>query len=118
MFVNPRTFNYYMSRKSGEEWEKEQEKDKLDREPISLIDIETGVRDHSLEKMLIYESGRSDYRRISDIDLCTEIDRNIVQKYGKTSVYHLSMSEKQQIGNMLYRQHHLPEAQIKRCLAM
>ena len=118
MFVNPRTFNYYMSRKSGEEWEKEQEKDKLDIEPINLSSIEGGVRDHSLEKMLIYESGRSDYRRISDIDLCTEIDRNIVPKYGKASVYHLTLSEKQQIGNMLYRQYHLPEAQIKRCLAM
>ena len=80
--------------------------------------IEYGIKDQPLEKMLIYESGRCDYKKISDIDLCTEIDRNIIPRYGKISVYHLSISEKQEIGNLLYRQYHLPEAQIRRCLAM
>ena len=118
MYTSPRAFNYYMSRKSGEEWEKEQEKDKTGVAPVRLESIETGIKGQSLEKMLIYENGRSDYRKITDIDLCTEIDRNFVPRYGKTSVYHLSRSEKQQIGEQLYRQYHLPEAQIRRCLAM
>ena len=118
MYTSPRAFNYYMSRKSGEEWEKEQEKDKTGAAPVKLESIESGIRDHTLEKMLIYESGRSDYRKISDIDLCTEIDKNIVPRYGKASVYHLSLSEKQEIGNRLYRQYHISEAQIRRCLAM
>ena len=118
MYTTPRAFNYYMSRKSGEEWEKEQEKDKLGTGPVRLDTIEYGIKDQPLEKMLIYENGRSDYRKISDIDLCTEIDRKIVPKYGKGSVYHLSRSEKQEIGNQLYRQYHIPEAQIRRCLAM
>lgn len=118
MYTSPRAFNYYMSRKSGEEWEKEQEKDKTGVVPVRLESIEAGIKSQTVEKMLIYENGRSDYRKISDIDLCTEIDRNIVPRYGKTSVYHLSRSEKQQIGEQLYRQYHLPEAQIRRCLAM
>ena len=118
MYTTPRAFNYYMSRKSGEEWEKEQEKDRLETGPVRLETIEYGIRDQPLEKMLIYENGRSDYKKISDIDLCTEIDRNIIPRYGKISVYHLSISEKQEIGNLLYRQYHLPEAQIRRCLAM
>ena len=118
MYTTPRAFNYYMSRKSGEEWEKEQEKDRLEIKPIRLETIELGIKDQPLDKMLIYESGRADYRKISDIDLCTEIDRKIVPKYGKGSVYHLSRSEKQDIGNLLYRQYHIPEAQIRRCLAM
>ena len=118
MYASPRAFNYYMSRKSGEEWEKEQEKERNDAKPVNLKSIETGIKDHTLDKMLVYENGKSDYRKISDIDLCTEIDRNIVPKYGKTSVYHLSRSEKQEIGNLLYRQYHIPEAQIRRCLAM
>jgi hypothetical protein len=118
MYATPRAFNYYMSRKSGEEWEKEQEKDNIGASPIRLEDIEQGINGQTKEKMLIYESGRSDYRKISDIDLCTEIDRKIVPKYGKGSVYHLSRSEKQDIGNLLYRQYHIPEAQIRRCLAM
>ena len=86
--------------------------------PIGLESIESGIKDNTLEKMLIYENGRSDYRKISDIDLCTEIDRNIVPRYCKASVYHLSQREKQEIGNLLYRQYHISEARIRRCLAM
>ena len=118
MYTTPRAFNFYMSRKSGEEWEQEQEKDRLETGPIRLETIEDGIKNQPLEKMLIYECGRSDYKKISDIDLCTEIDRDIVPRYGKPSVYHLSRSEKQEIGNLIYRKYHIPEAQIRRCLAM
>lgn len=117
MYATPRAFNYYMSRKSGEEWEKEQEKDNIGATPIRLEDIEQGINGQTKEKMLIYESGRSDYRKISDIDLCHEIDRNIIPKYGKTSVYHLSRTEKEQIGEFLFRTFRIGEAQIRRCLA-
>jgi hypothetical protein len=106
-----------MSRKSGEEWEKEQEKDNIGASPIRLEDIEQGINGQTKEKMLIYESGRSDYRKISDIDLCYEIDRNIIPKYGKASVYHLSRTEKEQIGEFLFRTFRIGEAQIRRCLA-
>ena len=118
MYTSPRAYNYYMSRKSGEEWMKEQEKDRNEMAPIGLESIESGIKDSTLEKMLIYENGRSDYRKLSDMNLCTEIDRNIVPKYGKASVYHLSQTEKQEIGNQLYRQYHISEARIRRCLAM
>lgn len=117
MYATPRAFNYYMSRKSGEEWEKEQEKDNIGASPIRLEDIEQGINVQTKEKMLIYESGRSDYRKISDIDLCHEIDRNIIPKYGKASVYHLSRTEKEQIGEFLFRTFRIGEAQIRRCLA-
>lgn len=90
MYVTPRAFNYYMSRRSGEEWEKEQEKDNIAGKPISLETIETGIKGQTIATMLTYENGRADYRKISDIDLCTEIDRNILPAYGKMSVYHLS----------------------------
>lgn len=117
MYATPRAFNYYMYRKSGEEWEKEQEKDNIGASPIRLEDIEQGINEQTKEKMLIYESGRSDYRKISDIDLCHEIDRNIIPKYGKASVYHLSRTEKEQIGEFLFRTFRIGEAQIRRCLA-
>ena len=118
MYTSPRAFNYYMSRKSGEEWEKEQDKDKLDSGPIKLEDIEAGIRDQTLEKMFINEKGRADYRKLSDIDLCTLIDRDILPKYGKVSVYHLTRHEKQEIGNFLYTRFRPTEVQIRRCLAM
>ena len=86
--------------------------------PIRLEDIEAGVSGQPLEKMLRYESGRSNYRKMSDIDICTEVDRNIVPRFGKASVYHLTEKEKRQIAELLYRQYHLGEAQIRRCLEM
>ena len=65
LFVTPRAFNYYMTRKSGEEWEKEQAKDGNRTEPINLDSIERGIRIHELDKMIIYENGKADYRKIS-----------------------------------------------------
>ena len=68
--------------------------------------------------MLINENGRSNYRRPSDIDVCTEIDNNILPMYSKDSVYQLSRQEKQKIAEYLYRMLHISECQIRRCLAM
>jgi hypothetical protein len=80
LFATPRTYNWYMSRKSSEEWETEQAKDQNGKAPINLAAIETGVKTDSIAKMQIYESGKENYRRPSDIDICMEIDRNILPK--------------------------------------
>lgn len=117
LFVTPRAFNWYMSRKSSEEWEAEQAKDKNGNAPINIAAIESGVITDSTEKMLVYESGKSDYRRPSDIDICMEIDRNHLPKYGKPSIYLLTRQEKQQIAEHLFRNFHIGEKQIRRCLA-
>lgn len=118
LFVTPRMFNFYMSRKSSEEWEAEQKKDQNNALPINIASIESGVKTEPVEKLLIFENGKADYRKISDIDLCTEIDKNILPRYGKTSVYHLSTAEKQDFAEHLYRERHISEAQIRRCLAL
>lgn len=118
LYATPRMFNFYMSRKSSEEWEAEQSKDQNNSQMINIQSIEHGVNTDSIEKMLVFENGKADYRKLSDIDLCTEIDRNILPKYEKASVYHLSSEEKKYIGNHLYNSLHLNIAQIHRCLAM
>lgn len=118
LFVSPRMFNYYMSRKSSEEWETEQSKDQNNSPLINIQTIERGVSTDPVEKLLVYENGKADYRKLSDMDLCTEIDRTILPKYGKTSVYHLSSSEKTLIANHIHNSLHLNVAQIRRCLAM
>ena len=118
LFVTPRMFNFYMSRKSSEEWEAEQGKDQNNSPLINIQSIEKGVNTDSLEKLLMFENGKADYRKVSDIDLCTEIDRNILSKYGKTSVYQLSYEEKTRIANYLYNTVHLNITQIRRCLSM
>lgn len=118
LYVTPRMFNFYMSRKSSEEWEQEQSKDQNLSPLINIQSIENGVTTDPIEKLLLFENGKADYRKLTDIDICTEIDRNILPKYGKASVYHLSSEEKKQIANHLYNTLHLNIAQIRRCLVM
>lgn len=118
MFVTPRTFDYYMGRKTSEDWTKEQQKDHITSKPITLDIIESNVHLTSLEDMLILESGRSDYRRISDIDLCREIDTIIKTELCGISVYTISDEEKQILAKRMRAQLHVSEAQLCRCLAM
>jgi hypothetical protein len=118
LFVTPRAFNWYMTRKSSEEWDAEQQKDKNGLPSINILSIEEGVKTDDTEKLLIYESGKANYRRPSDIDICKEIDRNILPQYGKPSIYTLSRQEKQSIAEYLYRALHISEEQIRRCLAL
>ena len=111
-----RAFNFYMSRKSSEEWEAEQRRDENDVPPVNLLNIERGVNMHDITKMSVFESGKADYRRISDIELCTELDSIARNRYGRHSVYQMTLNEKQEIAEYLFRVRHLSETQIRRCL--
>ena len=73
---------------------------------------------HETDKMMIFENGKADYRKISDIDLCTELDILAREKYCQSSVYQLSHSDKLVIASELYHKRHLSESQIRRCLAL
>ncbi len=118
MFVTPRTFDYYMGRKTSEDWIKEQNKDHIASKPVTLDLIESNVQMTSFEDMLILESGRSDYRKLSDIDLCREIDTIIKNDLHSTSVYTISFEEKMELAKRIRKQFHIGEAQLCRCLAM
>ena len=117
-FGTPRAFNFYMTRKSSEEWEAEQQKDANGLPPVNLISIERGVSLQSADQMHFFEAGKTDYRKASDMELCTELDMLSRNRYGKHSVYQLSLKEKQEIAEQLYRRRHLSEAQIRRCLVL
>ena len=118
LYGTPRAFNFYMTRKSSEEWEAEQKKDGNMLQPVNLQLIEKGVGMQDINKMILFEGGKADYRRISDIDLCTELDNLARNRYGKHSVYQLSLKEKQDIAEHLYRVRHIDEAKIRRCLVL
>ena len=118
LYGTPRAFNFYMTRKSSEEWEAEQKKDGDMLQPVNLQLIEKGVGMQDINKMILFEGGKADYRRISDIDLCTELDNLARNRYGKHSVYQLSLKEKQDIAEHLYRVRHIDEAKIRRCLVL
>ena len=118
MFGTPRAFNFYMTRKSGEEWEQEQSKDGDGIAPVNLHSIERGVCLHNIERMTFFESGKADYRNISDIELCTELDILARNRFDKSSVYQLSLQEKKKIAEQLHQVHHISESQIRRCLVL
>lgn len=118
LFVSPRSFNWHMTRKSSKEWESEQGRDNNNLPPINLLVIEKGITVNAHSEMLMNENGKSNYRRPSDMDICAEIDNNILPEYGKISIYQLSHQEKRQIAERLYRTLHISENQIRRCLAM
>lgn len=118
LFISPRAFNYYMTRRSSEEWKEEQRKDGDGNLPVTLTEIENGIRLHNIDRMVSFEAGKADYRKVSDIDLCTELDQLARSRYGRHSVYQLTEREKQLTALELHRTRHLSEAQIRRCLAM
>lgn len=118
LFVSPRAYNFYMSRRTSEEWDMEQKKDGNGLPPVNLKAIESGVSMHDTEKMLIYENGKADYRKISDIDLCTELNTMAQKRFEKHSIYCLTEREKTMTANELYHSRHIGEAQIRRCLVM
>ena len=118
LYGTPRAFNFYMTRKSSEEWEAEQKKDGNPLQPVNIQLIERGVEMQDITKMIHFESGKADYRKISDIELCTELDKLARERYGKHSVYQLSLKEKQEIAEYLYRVRHIDEAKIRRCLVL
>lgn len=118
LFGTPRAFNYFMNRRTSEEWEKEQLKDNNNYPPVNLLSIEKGISLNSPEKMLILENGRADYKGKSDIDLCTEIDLIARNRFTKHSVYQLSNNEKQIIAKDLSANHYISHKQICRCLAL
>ena len=118
LYATPRAFSFYMSRKSSEEWETEQQKDGNTLASVNIDIIEKGVGMHELNRMLSFEAGKADYRKVSDIELCTELDMLARNRYGRHSVYELSLKEKEEIAEHLYRVRHLSESQIRRCLVL
>lgn len=113
-------FNYYLGRKSTEDWIKEQADENVSS-PFTLESVEApliktgGV---SLADLLRNEKSRVPTASITDLELCSIIDNQFVPKYRKPSVYLLSQKEKKEIANALYKNYCYNSDQIKRCLVL
>lgn len=118
MFVTPRSFMYYMNRLSGEEWTAEQENDRSPHPPVTLDVIENGIGLQSLDRMLANENGRSNYKAMSDISLCSIIDEQIVPAAGRASIYGMTATEVSDAIRHLCQTYRTSEAQARRCLAV
>ena len=117
-FSTARSFLYYMNRLSGEEWIREQQQDQTGLPAITLESIEEGVRFHDLNTMLRNEHGRANYAAMTDLMLCNEIDNTILPGYGVSSVYELTIEQRENMVGYLRRKYSVPVAQAKRCLAI
>jgi hypothetical protein len=117
-FSTARSFLYYMNRLSGEEWIREQQQDHTELPAITLESIEEGVRFHDLNTMLRNEHGRANYSAMTDIILCHEIDNTILLGYGVSSVYQLSIGQRENMVGLLRRRYGVSVTQGKRCLAI
>lgn len=118
IFVSPRAYSYYMTRKSSEEWNNEQNKDGNGVPPINLLNIESGVKVDTYDKMLKYENGKENYRSITDIELCSELDAMVRERYSGKSIYELSDNEKIKIAEHYFRTKFISRERLKRCLAL
>lgn len=117
LFVTPRSFLFYMNRLSGEEWKAEQDKDRNGLAPVTLDVVEKGIRLHSLEQMLMNENGRSNFKAMSDMELCKIIDSQIIAKYKKSSIYDLTDSELSDSYHIIRQTYKVNDLQTCRCLA-
>lgn len=117
-FSSVRAFLYYMNRVSGEEWEKEQLEDKGGTPPITLEDIEHGVRGTNLRDMLANMSGRTNLRVIGDIELCEIIDNEIIKRYGDETIYTLHHDKLLDIAESLQLKYRISKERVSRCLAL
>ncbi len=129
LFISPRSFLYYMNRVSSDAWKEEQMTDDNGLPPITLDVIEPDCYRQAMPQLLQNETGRHFRNNITDLELCALIDGYYLSRLNRRSIYELSDSERQALGNrifsdfksgrisaMLGRNAGLPSvAQIKRC---
>ena len=117
-YASPRNFLYQMNRLTDETWDRDQEKDGSGK-PIHLSDVEPGYSEKDIALLLKNENARN-YRQnqLQDLDVCRRIDKVLLPGYGVHSIYQLTDSQRQRIARTLLYEFHLPEAQIRRCLAI
>lgn len=118
LFGSPRAFLYYMNRLSSEKWYQEQNDDKNGKMPVTLDIIESGTTNAPIAALLKNEFGKYNKSMMNDMDVCGLVDNDFVPRFGKSSVYQLSTDEKKRIAAVLFREYHISDDQIKRCLVL
>ena len=118
-YRTPRCFDYFMSRLSGEEWQREKQEDRNGNNPITLETMEPGISDKQLRTMLAGKKSRIySPSRLTDMDICRIIDQEYVPGYRKSSVYLLSRDQRLRLGEDLLRRFQVSRPQLRRCLAI
>lgn len=118
-YKTPRSFLYQMNRLSSENWEREQQQDETSDAPITLRSVEPQADERTLTDLLSNEKGLSYKKdRMSDMDICMLIDRTLMNRHPGKTIYQIDHGQKIQMARTLRYEFHLPDTQIRRCLAL
>lgn len=137
VYVSPRNFLYQMNRISDDRWEQEQREEKSGSPVITLDVIEGTDSPEDIKRMKVNELGRVDRRQMTDMELCSLIDKRYLPLAGKRSrpphsIYELTRASRNDLANRVWQdiksmQHRRPdkfpskdisERQLIRCLAL
>ena len=106
LYRTPRSFLYFMNSFSDDRTI-EKQREENDLPPITLDDIEKGVKEFDIDSVLNYKSGRLDNSILTDLELCKIIDSIYLPRFLKKSdypsIYSLSTSQREDMGNVIWR---------------
>ena len=134
IYVSPRNFLFQMNKISSER-DNDDQRQENNTPPVTVEVIEAGVPDFDARQVKTFEQGRVDRNRMTDLELCSVVDGQIVPRYckhGQSSIYQLTESERARICETLWQESRLAryrrdaqrylsgkyvtEAQLRRCL--
>ena len=103
IYISPRNFLYQMNRLTDSKVVEEQLKDNT-APPVTLETIEKGVQEFDMRQALVMEQGRVDRSILTDIEMCTIIDKYYVPDFQKTSctIYDMPISKRAEMGNAIW----------------
>lgn len=136
IYITPRNFLFQMNKLTDEKSVQEQmEENNL--APITLDELEKGVKEYDPRAALVNEQGRVNLGIMTDLEMCSLIDNVILPRHLKDSdtrsIYLLSDRKRADIGNYLWKesknsfgnkgkgvlcQKRTSASQIQRCLAI
>ena len=136
-YFTPRNFLFHMNKLSGERDTDDQIREN-DTPPITMETIEAGIPDFVSKEAKVFEQGKVNHKRMTDLELCAAIDAQILPRLSKNgetlSVYQLSQYKRAAIYEALWKENlsakytnnahgilsgkTVTEAQLKRCLCI
>ena len=137
IYVTPRNFLFQMNKISSDR-DNDDQRQENSTPPVTVEVIESGVSGFDARQVKNFEQGRVDRNRMTDLELCSIVDEDIIPRYCKrgrgTSIYQLPESERGQICEMLWQEcrqsrysrdvqrylggRYVTEAQLRRCLCV
>lgn len=118
LYVTVRSFNFYMTRKTTEEWLQEQDKDEVISPRITLEIIENISAQAIINEFIKNESGRLNYNKVTDVEVCMKADEIARNEFGVKSIYQLSLEDRLKLAGRLSNSTFVSSSTLRRCLAL